>query len=299
MFSMPSVSSVSLSRVAFGTLPVAVVVLLAAGLPGPRVARADATGDMARSLLERNKGAAITCTVVIKVAGGPNGEESNGELEVEGVVIDASGLIVVPNTSIDPTSLFASIAGEGAIGNVTSKVVSVRILTTGSAEIPAKVVLRDTDRNLAFLRPITAPATPLPFVDLKTAGKAQAGEAVFVLGRMGKTGNRGAEVGFTRVTGTIERPRLTYVVQPLTGAGSPGNLVFNEQGQPLGLLGVKLSVGRRSGFGGQDVLQIVVPVEDILEIGAQAPQAKDVRDETVPAKATPAKLAAPAKKPAK
>jgi hypothetical protein len=48
---------------------------------------------------------------------------------------------------------------------------------------------------------------------------------------------------------------------------------------------------------------VVVPADDILEIGAQAPQVKDVKDEAAapapadaPAKPAAAKRAAPAKK---
>ena len=72
-------------------------------------------------------------------------------------------------------------------------------------------------------------------------------------------------------------------------------MAFNEQGEPLGLLSFRVAAGASGGS--SDALMVVVPAEDILEIGAQAPQVKDVKDEVVaPAKpATPTK-SAPAKK---
>ena len=260
-------------------------------------ASADTIGDTARQIVTKNKGSVVQFNVVVKISAG--GQEQNVDQEAKGIVIDSSGLIVTTNFAIDPTSVLASMGSEGA-SQYTSKVVSVRILTPEGEEIPAKVVLRDTDRNLAFLRPLTAPATPLPFVDLKSAGKAQMGDAIFIFGRMGKSGNRGAKVNYTRISGIVERPRLQYVIQPLTDGSDFGSMAFNEQGQPLGLLSFRVASGRRSGFGSSssDALMIVIPAEDILEIGAQAPQVKDVKDEVV-APAKPAKPAAPKTAPVK
>ena len=70
-------------------------------------------------------------------------------------------------------------------------------------------------------------------------------------------------------------------------------MVFNEQGEPLGLLSFRVAAG--SGGSSTDALMVVVPAEDILEIGAQAPQVKDVKDEVV----APAKPAAPKTAPVK
>lgn len=267
-----------------------------AGIPS---ASADAIGDTARAVLAKNKGAVVQFTVVVKIGGGAVGEEQNAEQEAKGVVIDPSGLIVTTNYAIDPASVFANMGGGDAMSKITSKVVSVRILTPEGDEIPAKVVLRDTDRNLAFLRPLTPPRTPLPFIDLKSGGKAQIGDVIFIYGRMGKSGNRGAEVNYSRVTGIVERPRLQYVIQPLPGSSDFGAMAFNEQGLPLGLLSFRMAPGKRGGFGGasSDALMVVVPTEDIAEIGAQALQAKGGTDAVkTPAKTSPAKPAAPAKK---
>lgn len=262
-------------------------------LVGAPAAFADAIGDTARGIVTKNKGTVVQFNVVVKIGG--SGEERNIKREVKGVVIDATGLIVTTNWAIDPTSVLANMGGGEAMSKITSKVVSVQILTPEGDEIPAKVVLRDTDRNLAFLRPLTPPAAPMPFINLKSAGKAQIGDAIYIFGRMGKSGNRGAEVSYTRISGIVERPRLQYVLQSLSDGNDFGAMAFNEQGEPLGLLSFRVAAGASGGS--SDALMVVVPAEDILEIGAQAPQVKDVKDEVVaPAKpATPTK-SAPAKK---
>jgi hypothetical protein len=200
-------------RSLFRVSAAATALVSVAGVGAVRVpsASADTIGDTARTLLTKNKGAVVQFTVVVRISAG--GQEQNIDQEAKGVVIDPSGLIVTTNYSIDPTSILASMGGEEA-SQVTSKVVSVRILTPEGEEIPAKVVLRDTDRNLAFLRPITPLKAPLPFVDLKSGGKAQMGDVVFIFGRMGKSGNRGPEINYTRITGIVERPRLQYVISP-------------------------------------------------------------------------------------
>lgn len=280
--------------------PLAAALALGAAVFGtvsaPRPAAADAMGDTARSLVDKYQNAVIQFTAVVKFSGGPAGEEANQQIDGQGLVMDASGLIVTTNSAIDPLSAFTDAAGpDSPMSKITSKVVSVRVLGKDGTDMPAKVVLRDTDRNLAFLRLIAPPASPLPFVDLKAAGNAQVGDPLFALGRMGKTGNRGPVIGFNRVSARLERPRLLYVIQSAQGFGTPGSIVFNEQGQPLGLLNIRFGNIRSSGnrFGGEG-LYVVVPADDVLEDGNQAPQAKDVKDtdaETAPA--TP-----PAAKPA-
>src|SRR5262249_27425660 len=124
-------------------LPVAAAALFLAtpGLAPVQAVRADPTADTARSLLEKYKDAVVTFNVVIKVSGGPLGEEQNTELEAQGFVLDATGLIVTTNAAIDPVSMFANFPGaQDELSKVTTKVVSVRILRPNGDEIPAKVV---------------------------------------------------------------------------------------------------------------------------------------------------------------
>ena len=79
-----------------------------------------------------------------------------------------------------------------------------------------------------------------------------------------------------RIVSVIERPQMLYVVSPNMFA-SLGNVVFNEHGEPLGMLSLRYARGR-SRSGSSDYVPVVIPAADVWEIAQQAPQVKDVKD---------------------
>lgn len=261
-------------------VPFALAMVLSLLLPAmmPRPAQADPPAEAARSVVVKNKSAVVTLSIVVKFSGGDFGGDSNSDLEATGFVVDPTGLIVTTNMAIDPASSMATLGGSDMGGaRFTTKVVNLKIITSTGEEMPGKVVLRDTDKNLAFIRPVTAPAAPMPFIDLKTATKAQIGDPVFVLGRLSKSANRGPDLKMERVIGVVERPRTLYVLDSDL-MQSIGTAIFNEAGAPLGILTMRISPGRRRSFSVQDsFMAVVVPGEDVMEVGAQAPQAKDIK----------------------
>ena len=238
-------------------------------------AYADAQSELSQRLVKSHGASAVTLQIVVKMSAG--GGEDQAEREVDGAVLDASGLVVTTNSSIDPTASYAAMSGDA--GGYSSKVVGVKILTNDGREIPAKVVLRDRDRNLAFLRPLQKLNKPLSGIGFARGVVAKIGEPVFILGRLGKNGGRQNSITSERLVSLIAKPRLMYVVLPNMYTAL-GNVVFNASGQPLGLLSMRL------GMKSQDApLPIVIPAGDILEIARQAPQASQVRE----AASTPAK----------
>jgi len=261
-------------------------VLLANVQPG----RCDAQAEMVRAIANKYKSSLVTLKLVVKTDTGYGNSQS--EMEADGILISSNGLVVTTNTAIDPMSVYASAMDEEDGGGMSSAVTSIKILTAAGVELPAKVVLRDKDSNMAFVRPVKAPAKPLPAITFtgSTPGTARMGDPVYVLGRLGKAGGRNAEVKQVRIVSTIEKPRLRYVLDPYTYI-YPGNIVFNEQGKPLGMLSMRVGRGGRSGSKPSDgFLSVVIPAADVWEVALQAPQAKDVRGTDTP-RSTPAKPA--------
>ena len=241
---------------------------------------ADVQSTMAQRLVKSHGASAVTLQIVVKLSAGDMGEDQ-AEREIDGVVLDASGLVVTTNSSIDPTASLSSMGGDAS--SYSSKVVGVKILAANGTEIPAKVVLRDRDRNLAFLRPLQKPKTPFVAVGFARGGVARIGDSVYILGRLGKNGSRQNSITSERLVSVITRPRLMYVVLPNMYTAL-GNVVFNESGQPLGLLTVRTVLKS-----GDTPLPIVVPAADIMEIARQAPQASQVRERVAPTVAKPKK----------
>jgi hypothetical protein len=261
------------------------------GVLGSTVAaHADPQAQMIRALAAKHKTSLVTLSLVVKLAAG--GYQDQAEMEAEGVLLDASGLVVTTNSAVDPLAAYADML-DASSGAVSSRVVSVKIITISGAEIPAKVVLRDGDLNLAFVRPLKKPSVALKGVNFQSAATAQLGDPIYLLGRLGKTGGRNLEARAERVVGIMERPRRFYVLDAYNGIYA-GNVAFNEQGQPLGLLTLRTPVGKARDNDAN--LPVIIPARDVWEIAKQVPQAKDVHEASTPARPKPsAKTGAPAK----
>jgi len=237
--------------------------LLFPALPG----RADEAGSRLRAVAQKYSPSVVTVAVVIS-----RGDSSDQiELEAEGVVIDASGLVATTNTAIDPTSLVGNSEGEG--GGIVTNVTGAKILLPSGGEIPARLVLRDKDRNLAFLRPLRPlPLPALPFALAR--GSAAQGDAVTLLGRLGKAGGRASSVENARLLAVMKRPRTLYVL-PITYLSRLGEVAFNDAGQLLGLVTMRVLPSRRASFNQTDqYIAAIVPAADVWAVARQAPRLK-------------------------
>lgn len=264
----------------------------ASSLSSLRAAHADAHGNMLRALSQKYSSSVVTLQLVIKSSMG--GESNQAQLEADGLVIDPSGLVVTTNSAIDPAALYASAMGEEAMGRIAFSVVSAKIRLADGQEIPARVVLRDRDRNLAFVRPLKKPAQSLSFVDFKGKSISQLGNPVYILGRLGKAASRVAEANCMRIIGVVDKPRRFYVLEPMAYYYS-GNVAFSENGQPLGLITIK--AGRGSMSSSDSVLATIIPAADVWEVALQAPQASAVKSSAPIAKPSPKPATQPAAKP--
>jgi hypothetical protein len=142
-------------------------------------------------------------------------------------------------------------------------------------EIPAKIVLRDEDLDLAFLRPATKLDKPLVAVNLSEAAAPAVLDQVVVLSRLGRVGGWAAGAALHDVGAIIERPRTFFVLA--TPASSIGVPAFLPNGRIVGLLTLRqIDAGRpgmMSMMGGTEslgLLPVILPAADVLEISKQA-----------------------------
>ncbi|MGH9381662.1 MAG: hypothetical protein ACRD2Z_13760 [Thermoanaerobaculia bacterium] len=71
----------------------------------------------------------------------------------------------------------------------TTEPKDLRMRLGDAKEVPAIIVLRDQDLDLAFIRPAEAPETALPALDLSNAGEPLLLETQVVLSRLGRAGD--------------------------------------------------------------------------------------------------------------
>ena len=248
-------------------------------------ARADDMGLRLRTLAQKHAASVVTVAVTISV------EDQRVEVEAEGLIIDSSGLVMTTNTAIDPLSSRPD-SGGGDSGIVTN-VIGAKIVLPGGVDVPARLMLRDKTRNVAFLRPLKPLNLPaLPFAQSRAI--AGQGDVVTLVGRLGKAGARTPAVENVRLLAVMDKPRTLYVL-PIS-AMRLGEAVFNDKGELLGVVSMRIapSSGRASLNETDRYVAVVIPCADIWTIALQTPPLKAAAK---PATAKPA-TAKPAAKPA-
>jgi len=244
--------------------------------------RAQDTRAAARDLVKKWQDAIVNVRVVVKMRmsmGGREMQSSDDTIEVVGTVIDPGGLTVVSLSSINPgammTKLMASASGNGQGVEIVSEPTDLKIRLADGREIPSTIALRDEDLNLAFIRPITAPAKPFVAVNLADAAQPAMLDQVVVFGRLGRVGGWAPSAALRDIGGIVVKPRTFFVLAGETaGIGTPA---FLTNGKIVGILTVRQIANDRpsafatmSGTEGLGLLSVILPAEDVLEIAKQA-----------------------------
>lgn len=242
-------------------------------------ARADDLAKIGRQIAEKNQQAVVTVENVIKTRISYGGEENTEETKntIQGLIVDASGLVVTSLASIDPSSVMdALMSSTDETENVkhTAEIVSTKVILADGKEIPAQIVLRDKDLDLAFLRPLTPLDSPLAALDLSQNGAPALFDQVIMLQRMGAVANRTIGVSLDRVHAILEKPRRFYIVTNIDDLCMPA---FTEEGKIIGIVVMRQSLktgGNSMSEFRDNILPVIVPAADVLSTAKQAPEVK-------------------------
>ena len=192
-------------------------------------------------------------------AGGRSLPPQEQKLEALGTIIAPDGLTVMSLTTVDPRSkILARLRSNSA--SVQVNYTDVFILKPDGTEIPAKVLLKDADLDLAFLLPLESNGSSFP-VFCKPSGKAKQVKVlddVVSMGKLGKNLYRQSILRKGCVNATITKPRKYFVIENST----PGIPVFDRTGSWLGVSVYKMERGQPSSL-------VTLPTSDILEIAEQ------------------------------
>jgi len=289
----------------------------AVGLGAAIPTQADDAAKAGRDVLAKYQNAVVTVKLAIKQSMSLGGRESktDSKTETTGTIIDPSGLTVVSLTTTDPGSAMkdaytrAMIArgGDPSQLKFESELSDVKIVLADGTEIPADVVLRDKDLDLAYLRPSNKPgepgqtAKPFPFVDLGRDTKPQLLDEVIVINRLSKVANRAPAISVGRIEAVVDKPRTLYVLGEATWGYALGAPVFSLDGKLVGMLFLRTAntqTDQNNGFMYSNLSQwgmmpVVLPASDIVDGVKQALEAKVPAAEEKPA--TIEKPAPPAK----
>ncbi len=268
-----------------------IVLALAIG-PALAARAADEIAVKGREIFQKYQHVTVTVQLVLKSKmsmPGYGGRSNESKQDATGTTIDPSGLTVLSLSATDPGSILSGMAsGEGDGGpdlkfKMENELTDVKILTHDGAELPAEVVLRDKDLDLAFVRPKQRPAAPMPAIDLSHAGEAQLLDQVITLNRLGKVAGRAYAASVERISAVVLKPRTFYAVGGDATATTLGSPAFTLDGQLLGVFVLRIIKGGDSGGGGlmgfnfqpEGLRPIILPASTIQKAAKQAPELKE------------------------
>lgn len=255
-----------------GAVIAALAVLMPVGLM-TGAAHAQTTAARGREVVARFSNAVITVRLAAKMRMAVEGREMPEEestSEITGTVIDPSGLTVCALSEADPTQAIAAMTADREGYKFEMDITDVKLRLADGKELPAKIVLRDKDLDLAFLRPESAPGLPLTAVDLTASAKSDMLEEVVILDRMAEVANRTPAAVLDQISGLVQRPRLMYIPGPNGQASSLGGPAFTLDGRVVGILVNRFSPTADSRED-RGPLTVLLPAEEVLEVAKQAP----------------------------
>ncbi len=263
---------------------------------------ADQIAQAGRQIISRYQNSLVTIKITLKIHATMDGEQHSEDEQSEtmGTIIDPSGLIVASLATADPAETIASMASEHENMKVSTEIVDLTIRTADGTEMPGKIVVRDKDLDLAFIRPLKKPTVPLTALNLNTGSTPGMLDQMVIMYRLGNIASRTISITLDRLQAVVQKPRTFYVPGVAAMSTRLGAPVFGLDGNPIGLLLLHTSPESSSGMsalsngiGESNALYIVLPARDIAELAKDVPAVTAVKNTPV---ATKVKPAAPAVK---
>ena len=220
-----------------------------------------------RDLLKKNANCVTWVSVTAKVeisAGGRSMPPQEQKLEALGTIIAEDGLTVLSLNRVDPTAnILSRIRTPGASVNVNYT--EVNLLMQDGTEVPAKLLLKDVDLDLAYVLPIKERKEEFKGVVFsKVPSQAELAndpiilDEVVSIGKLRQSLYRQSTLRRGGVNAVIQKPRKYFVIENTI----PGTPVFDKNGKWLGVVVYKMVGGRPSEI-------VTLPALDILEIAEQ------------------------------
>ncbi|MFQ5422490.1 MAG: serine protease [Phycisphaerae bacterium] len=197
----------------------ALIALLTAG--SPRVG-ADTVSEY-QHLLKSRSDALVSVKFVLKRG------DAEREMEIMGIVVDATGVVLCSSLQLGTSPLMQMTGG-------TATPTDVKVLIGDDTDgLEAKLVSRDSELDLAWIRIKEPGDRKFAFLDLAQSARPKPGERLLSLGRMSKYYDRAVVVTEGRMSGVTRKPREMYI----PGAaleGEPGRPVFSASGELVGIV---------------------------------------------------------------
>jgi hypothetical protein len=257
---------------------------LAVLIPVAATAGAQTRDDRAaaKSVVAARGDAIVTVMGTLKARMTQAGRDKAGPdqaVHASAAVLTSSGLTVLALSAIDPGNLLTKNPTLArAKMNITTELVDLKLRLANGTELPARIALRDSDLDLLFVIPETAPGEPMTALDGASA-RLSALDPVVIVQRFGELTGWKVAAALGTVEVVVDKPRTFYMIAMTTTGNGIGASIFDIKGQFAGLVTLRSAGDSRNnaltGMKG-DALQtlgmvpVVIPAADILDIAKQA-----------------------------
>ncbi len=256
---------------------------LAAMMAGAgQIARADDEASQLASLINKVSPAVVTLKIVLKSSAG-QGRDQESRMEMQGIVVDKSGLVMVTNTPFNP-GRYMSVMGRGGGGGneMKSTPTDIKVLfAQEDKEYSAFIAATDTKLDLAFIKIEGLGDKQITAVDFSGTASAGIGDRVISVSRLEKGFDYAPFFSSSRISGAIDKPRKAYMIEG--GIGDFGLPVYSPTGAVLGVIttvdagvsndsseGIGFSTAMRYAAGGGLVKAFVIPAATVNALITQA-----------------------------
>lgn len=224
-------------------------------------------GEAFTKLLTDKSSAMVSIKFVLKVNMGGmfgGGGEEETETEINGVLIDAKGLVLCSNTQLAGfVGMMKQFMGEMG-SQISATPTDIKVLVGDDSEgKEAEIIARDTELDLAWVRVKVPGEVPFPFVDFSQAATGKVGQEVYALRRMGKYFARSTVGADGRIAGTTSKPR-DLLVPSGTIATAYGMPVFHADGKPIGVVVMQMPDAEGSGGNPMAMLGRMSGMQDMM-----------------------------------
>jgi S1-C subfamily serine protease len=230
----------------------------------------------AKKILEKHKDSIVSVRLVVKIKnfieGRPVGEGER-EVHVNGFTVHPSGITVISSSATDPTTAFQSpMAKKGQLKNEVT-VVDAKIILSDGTEVPASIVLKDKDLDIAFVKPDKA-GSGLPYLKLVKTSTPEVCDPVILISRLDAQTGREPFVVQTAISSIVKKPRTHYRTMYMLDPGLP---VFDAEGRCIGVSAISTTGGEALqaliyGSFMECAMGTVLPVSDIMDMMKQLPK---------------------------
>lgn len=211
-------------------------------------ASAEGEGAHAR-LLEAKKAPVVALKYVMQVTASMGGQqvmdqEINGN--TTGIVVDKSGLIMVPAGAFDARSGIPRRARRQQNIEITSVPNQIRVIFPGSdKEYPAILGAKDTKLGLAFVLIKDLEGLDPAVLDLSATAEPSIGQTLYGVTRLDQGFDHAAMVDTVKVVGKVTKPRAMWALN--TAGSFLAEPLYNEAGAVVGICVSQDGVGEDSG----------------------------------------------------